>query len=250
MNAPRILHYPGSKWSMAEWIISHMPEHETYLEPYFGSGAVLFNKQRSSLETINDINGDVVNLFRMIRDHPEELSRLISWTPYSRAEYYDAYNREDCDDLERARRFLVRCWMARGAKTSDRTGWRHHIDVKSCPNKPCPRQWLDMPDKILATTERLQGVQIESQPALKLIERYRRPDVLIYADPPYLLETRSGRMYQNEMNDDDHYELLEALEIHPGPVLLSGYDHPMYNDRLKHWKRETRTAWAEGEGSH
>ncbi|MDT3416152.1 DNA adenine methylase [Brevibacillus aydinogluensis] len=245
MKYPRILHYPGSKWSMADWIIEHMPEHETYLEPFFGSGAVLFNKAPSKIETVNDLDGQVVNLFRVIRDRPEELAKKIRWTPYSRQEYYESYELTG-DELEDARRFLVRCWMARGAKTSDRTGWRHNIDVSHCPNKTVPKQWMEMPEKIVVIAQRLQGIQIEHQPAVKLIERYRRPDVLIYADPPYLMETRHGRMYRHEMTDDDHLELLDALDAHPGPVLLSGYAHPLYDERLKHWHRETKIVQAEG----
>jgi len=125
MKYPRILHYPGSKWSMADWIIEYMPEHETYLEPFFGSGAVLFNKPSSKIETVNDLDGQVVNLFRVIRDRPEELAEKIRWTPYSRQEYYDSYETTG-DELEDARRFLIRCWMARGAKTSDRTWMAAH----------------------------------------------------------------------------------------------------------------------------
>jgi len=242
MSAPRILHYPGSKWSMAEWIIDHMPPHTTYLEPFFGSGAVFFNKAPSALETINDLDGDVVNLFKVIRDRPEELAHAVRWTPYARAEYYAAYDMDGADDLERARRFLVRCWMARGAKTSDRTGWRHIIDH----NGPRPvRQWNELPDHILEVTDRLKGVQLEGQPATQLIDRHRRSDVLIYADPPYILSTRNKRMYRNEMKDVDHAELLELLDAHPGPVLLSGYAHPMYDERLRHWRRETREVRAE-----
>lgn len=245
MTAPRILHYPGSKWSLAEWIINHMPPHQTYLEPFFGSGAVFFNKAPSSLETINDLDGDVINLFKVIRDHPEELARLVYWTPYSRQEYYASYDAEGADELERARRFLVRCWMARGGKTSDRTGWKHNIDVEKSPNNRMPDQWSAVPDRIMAVTDRLKSVQIENQPALQLIERYKVPSVLIYADPPYLLATRSKRLYRNEMRDEDHVDLLDALDSHPGPVLLSGYDHPVYNERLKHWHREERKALAE-----
>ena len=125
----RILHYPGSKWSMADWIISNMPEHKTYLEPFFGSGAVFFNKKRSDIETINDLDSSVVNLFQVVRDNPDELARQISFTPLSREEYYNSYHDRDPDDsdIELARRFLVRCWQAIGAKTSDRTGWRSLI---------------------------------------------------------------------------------------------------------------------------
>lgn len=243
MTATRILHYPGSKWSMADWIISYMPSHATYLEPYFGSGAVFFNKQPSALETINDLDGDVVNLFRIIRDRPDELSHLVRWTPYSREEYYNSYQTcGELNELERARRFLIRCWMARGAKTSDRTGWRHIIDH----NGPRPvRQWNEVPEKIIEVTDRLKGVQLEQQPAVKLIERHNRDDVLVYADPPYLLSTRSKRMYRNEMNNDDHEQLLDVLLAHSGPVLLSGYAHQMYDDRLRNWRRETKEVSAE-----
>jgi DNA adenine methylase len=238
MKYPRILHYPGSKWSMVE----HMPEHEKYLEPFFGSGAVLFNKPPSKIETVNDLDGQVVNLFRVIRDRPKELAEKIRWTPYSRQEYYESYEPTG-DEIEDDRRFLIRCWMARGAKTSDRTGWRHIIDT----NGPSvTKSWAEVPEKILVVTEWLRYVQIDQQPALQLIERHRRPDVLIYADPPYILATRNNRMYRHEMNDDDHLELIDALDANPGPVLLSGYAHPLYDERLQYWRRETKVVQAEG----
>jgi len=242
MTAPRILHYPGSKWSMADWIISHMPPHTTYLEPYFGSGAVFFSKPPAQLETINDIDGDVVNLFRVIRDRPDELARLVYWTPYSREEYYTSCDREGEDELERARRFLVRCWMARSGVTNRISGWRNRYNkIGTDPIK----QWNELPVKIKEIAERLKSVQIEQQPAVELIRRYNRDDVLIYADPPYPLSTRSGRMYKHEMTDEDHAELLDVLDEHPGPVLLSGYDNTLYNERLRHWRREERKALAE-----
>lgn len=246
MKAQRILQYPGSKWSLADWIISHMPPHTTYLEPYFGSGAVFFNKTPSALETINDLDGDVVNLFKVIRDNPGELAHLVKWTPYSRQEYYESYHLiENMSDLERARLFLVRCWMARGGKTSDRTGWKHNIDVAKAPNNRMPDQWSKVPDRIISVTERLKSVQIEQQPATKLIKRYNSPSVLIYVDPPYILSTRSKRLYKHEMKDSDHIELLDILDKHSGPVLLSGYDHEIYNDMLGHWRREEKQALAE-----
>lgn len=238
---PRILHYPGSKWTMANWIIEHMPEHHTYLEPFFGSGAVLFNKQPSKSETINDLDGQVVNLFRVIRDRPQELAEKIFWTPYSREEYYAAYESSE-DELESARRFLVRCWMAIGAKTSDRTGWKSNTGGDQ-HNRP--RDWIKLPQKIMDITERLKEVQIEQQPFEKILDRYNRSNVLIYADPPYILETRTKRHYKHEMDISDHELLLEQLDGHPGPVLLSGYAHELYDTRLKKWHRETFEAVAE-----
>ncbi|MFC8686348.1 DNA adenine methylase [Brevibacillus porteri] len=241
MKAPRILHYPGSKWSMADWIIEHMPEHETYLEPFFGSGAVLFNKAPSQVETVNDLDSQVVNLFRVIRDRGDELAEKLYWTPAAREEYYNSYEPSG-DELEDARRFLVRCWQAIGVKTSDRTGWRSIIS----PNGSyLPKQFGVLPERVLRVAERLKGVEIENQAAGQLLERYKRPKVLIYADPPYVLETRTNRHYKHEMNVEEHLALLDMLDDHPGPVLLSGYSHPLYDDRLKHWRREIFMARAE-----
>lgn len=241
MMTYRIMHYPGSKWSVAKWIINHMPVHETYLEPFFGSGSVFFTKQRSQLETVNDIDGDIVNLFQVIREQPEELAYVIRWTPHSREEYNKSYE-HTTDKLERARRFVVRFWQGRGGKTSKRTGWRSMIEANgSLPGK----EWLQFPEKIIAVSERLAGVQIENQPALQLIQRYQRPKVLIYADPPYVLSTRTTTSYRYEMTDEDHIQLIESLDKHPGPVLLSGYENSLYDKCLKHWRKETKRVKAE-----
>ncbi len=240
-KAAPVLKYPGAKWNLAQWIISYFPPHTTYLEPFFGSGAVFFNKKPSRVETINDIDGNVVNLFKMIRERPEELSRLIEFTPWARDEYRASYDKTG-DELEDARRFLVRCWQAFGTRLCDRTGWRHNIQG---PNGGLSSNWFYMPKNILKVAQRLKTVQIENQPAVNLIERYNQPDVLIYADPPYPLNTRTGKMYAQEMTDQDHIELLEALDKHPGPVILSGYSCDLYDIRLKQWQKVTRKALAE-----
>lgn len=236
MRTPRILHYPGSKWSLADWIIDHMPPHRTYLEPYFGSGAVLFNKEPVALETINDISGDVVNLFRIIREQPAELARVVQGTPYARDEFKAAHTLA-ADDVERARRFLVRCWQSIRVKTGSISGWRCRATAEDAYR---PRQWNDLPENIAAVAERLKLVQIENRPALQVIARYNRPDVLIYADPPYLLGGRNGAIYESEMSEADHAELLDALLAHTGPAILSGYDSPLYSSKLSDWRREER----------
>lgn len=240
----RILNYVGSKWNMAKWIIQQMPEHNVYLEPYFGSGAVLFNKPASKIETVNDIDGNIVNLFKVIRENPKELAQTIEFTPYSREEYYQSFEslRQDLSDVERARFFLIRCWMARGGKTSDRTGWRHNIDIATINALP---DWNCLPGTILEATNRLKKVQIECQDATALIERYNRNDCLIYADPPYVLETRTKRHYAHEMNDGQHTKLLETLNNHNGFVILSGYDNELYNDLLNGWTKLTKMAQTE-----
>ncbi len=247
-----VLKYPGSKWSMADWIISSFPvgyEKMTYLEPFFGSGAVFFNKNRSLVETINDLDSKVVNLFRVIRDRPEELARLVEYTPWSREEYRLSYEKTG-DELENARRFLVRMWMAIGAKSSDITGWRNNI--KSINGNVA--QWATvLPENIVNIASRLKHtnnrlVQIENQPAARLIERHRRKNVFIYADPPYVRSTRGKRIYACEMTDADHAELLELLCRHPGPVMLSGYESKLYAEYLKDWKAKTMTANCEAGG--
>jgi DNA adenine methylase len=245
-----VLKYPGSKWSTAKWIISNFPveyEKMTYLESFFGSGAVFFNKKRSAIETINDLDGNVVNLFKVIREHPEELARLIEFTPWSREEYSCSYSMSG-ESLEDARRFLVRMWQAIGAKSSDITGWRSNIQALNGN----VNQWhTKLPEHILKTSLRLKHsksclVQIENQPAAKVIERYARPYVFIYADPPYVRSTRSGRIYACEMNDTDHVELLDLLKKHPGPVMISGYESELYNNLLEGWHTEKLMAKCEG----
>lgn len=236
MSIPRILHYPGSKWSLADWIISHMPPHQTYLEPFFGSGAVFFNKAPSALETINDLDGEVINLFKVIRDHPNELTRILIFTPYSRQEYLDSHIPVE-NDIEKARRFLVRCWQSIRVKTGSISGWKcrgTHDDSYRI------KQWNELPDKISAVANRLKQVQIENRPAVDVISRYNKDEVLIYADPPYLESTRNGAIYQNEMSDEDHIQLLNVLINHTGPAFLSGYDNELYSDILSNWHREER----------
>lgn len=245
-----VLKYPGSKWSIAEWIISFFPlgyEQMTYLEPYFGSGAVFFNKKRSVIETINDIDSNVVNLFKVIRERPQELARLVEFTPWSREEYRVSYEMTG-DSLEDARRFLVRMWQAIGAKSSNSTGWRSNIKGI---NGNVSHWNMRLPDRIFEVSKRLMHtdnylVQIENQPALQLIERYNRENVLMYVDPPYVLSTRSKRIYKHEMNDRDHEELLEVLMNHKGKIILSGYDSPLYNSYLDKWHKKSISCNAEG----
>jgi len=185
----------------------------------------------------------VVNLFKVIRERPEELAALIEMTPWARDEYYASYERTG-DELEDARRFLVRCWQAFGAKTCGQPGWRH--EAKGTMRASTVSTWLVLPKRILDIADRLRQAQIENKNALELLKMYHYPDCLIYADPPYLLNTRSGKLYAREMTVKEHEELLEALNRHPGPVLLSGYACPLYDERLKHWTRKTAQAWAEG----
>ena len=238
MNA--IFKYPGSKWAIAKWIIQHFPAHHSYVEPFFGSGAVLFTKPRSAIETVNDLDGDVVNLFDWIKRDPERLADAIYWTPYARQVYDQAVEdyKTETDSFKRAVAFCTKLMMGHGFRTNEiKVGWKN--DVQGREAAYAAKGWCDTPERIKQAAERLRGVQIEHRPSADVIARFNYPNVLIYADPPYLLSTRHGKQYACEMDEDAHVELLDLLKAHKGFVLLSGYDSQLYNDALSGWHRET-----------
>lgn len=243
LNMETILKYPGAKNRLAEWIISFIPEHRVYLEPFFGSGAIFFNKAKAKIETINDLDGNVCNLFRMIREYPDEFAKGLEMTPYSREEYENAYAVGSAEtDMERARKFMVRCWMGMGSSNVYKNGFRSSQQGNS---PKTTKHWGELPDRVLLAAERLKHAQIERLPALELLRRYNTPDVFIYLDPPYLPGTRKGYLYKLEMSKDDHIELLEAVKGHPGKILISGYDNEVYNKILNGWSKAQKQTQAE-----
>lgn len=239
-----VVKYPGSKWSLARWIISYFPEHHSYLEPFFGSGAVLFNKTRSNIETVNDLDGNVVNLFEWIKRDPEKLAHEIYYTPYARQVYEDAFKAVPDDSLGKAVNFYIRLNMGHGFRTNgEKVGWKN--DVQGRERSYASQDWCNLPEKIMQAAERLRGVQIENRPAVELIERFNFENVLIYCDPPYMLETRHGKQYRHEMDDKAHEELLKTLLRHKGPVLISGYDTDLYRDMLRGWNRHENVSYSQ-----
>lgn len=242
--------YPGAKWSYAEWINSFVPQHKYYIEPFFGSGAVFFRKEPAKYETINDMDGLVVNFFRACRDYPDQLACAINLTPFSRQEYMqiqeDAAGEEikltgDC--IEDARRFAVRCSQSFGPKLADRSGWKN----TKCSSGPVnPEIWSKIPDTVYEMAARLKHAQIEQTDAIKLIRDFNHPNCLIYADPPYLGETRNNnRLYRVEMmKEEQHMKLLDALIAHKGPVIVSGYDNDLYNQTLSGWHKEQKEGFS------
>lgn len=239
-----VLKYPGAKGKVIDWLCSLLPSHDVYLEPFFGSGTVFFNKAKSKIETINDLDGDVVNYFRVIREHPQELIDALTMTPFARDEYDAAYEgNADDSAVEKARKFAVKCWMGFGC------GNRYHNGFRSSQQRVSPnttKQWRILPDTIALAAERLRDAQIENLPALELIRRYDTKDVFIYADPPYPVSVRKGYLYNHEMHEDaEHVELLETLLAHPGMVMISGYDNELYDKMLKGWRKETHRSQSE-----
>lgn len=242
MNA--ILKYPGGKWRTAEWITSFFPKHTVYLEPFCGSSAVFFKKHPTPYETINDIDGRIYNFFMVCRDKPTELAALLDLTPFARRDFDEVQENaagEDMhltgNDVEDARRFAIRCNQGFGSKLACRVGWKN---TKSSSGPINARVWSQLPESVLAVAERLKRAQIENRPANELIKKYNSHNCLIYADPPYLMETRRGAIYSHEMGDRaEHIEMLGLLTQHKGPVILSGYDNDLYNTALSGWHTET-----------
>lgn len=254
MALPRpVLRWLGGKKRLAPWIISFFPPHRQYVEPYGGAYSVGLEKPRSYNETYNDLDGELVNLFRVLRsDKAGELLRVLKLTPYSRDEYWAAFEPTD-DPVERARRMIVRSHLAHGtggARMDRPTGFR--TDGNSGTTNVAG-EWAALPDALWAVVERLQGVTIESRPAIELIEKYNDEKVLIYLDPPYMPETRSAKSrkqgeryhtYAVEMTVDDHLAMLEVCRRSQAMIVLSGYPTSLYDQELPGWRCFTRAARA------
>ena len=233
-----ILRYPGAKWRIADFILRHMPRHHSYLEPFFGSGAVLFRKVPAPIETINDINGDVVNLYQVVQQKAKTLAEVVAGIPYARQVYEESLqSNPEASDVERAARFLTLVWQSYGTRADGKNcGWKK--DVVGREAAYAVRNWNRLPGWIVAAQERLKQVQIEHRDALQLIRQFNYPKVLIYCDPPYVISTRSCRSsYRHEMDDATHEELLDVLNRHRGVVMLSGYANELYDAKLQDWAR-------------
>lgn len=243
-----VLKYPGSKWNIASKLVELLPEHHSYVEPFFGSGAVLFNKPVSDIETINDLDSDVTNLFRCIQKDAERLARLVMTTPFSREEYDKQYESVletlYVSNFQRAAGFLVRCWQGHGFRTNVyKVGWKN--DVVGRERAYALWSWYRLPEWIIDIAERLRMVQIENRPALEVIERFNYSNVFMYIDPPYVLGTRTGKQYKHEMSDADHEELLKLLLQSRAKIMLSGYESELYNNYLIGWEKKQFFSCAE-----
>lgn len=229
--------YYGSKQSIAAQIVDLLPPHQHYVEPFAGSLSVLLAKPVSRFETVNDLYGELMTFWRILRDRPVDLARVCALTPHSRAEYAAAEDLSG-DELEVARRVWVRLSQSRSGLLGRKTGWRFYVDPGGSSSS-MPDYLVGYVGRIAAAAERLHSVSLECRPALKVIDAYgRSAEVCLYVDPPYLGSTRTGAHYAHEMRADaEHLELLEVLRACNASVVLSGYASELYDGALPGWSR-------------
>ena len=232
----------GGKFSHLEWLLPLLPESHHYCEPFAGSAAVLLNREPSPVETYNDIDGEVVNFFSVLRDDSDRLIRAIALTPFSREEFHKAIHgsRRGISKLERARRFYVRARQARTglAQTATLGRWANCKNTSRAGMSGVVSRWFGGVASLGDIGERLLRVQIENRPAIQFIQLYDDPRTLFYCDPPYLHTTRGdSKAYQFEMEEDEHRELAGILRDCRGKVAVSGYRCELMDELYKEWKR-------------
>jgi len=239
-----ILRWHGGKWLLAPWILQHLPQHRVYVEPFGGAASVLLRKPRSYAEIYNDLDGEVVNLFRVARDRGDELRRALELTPFARDEFVDSYH-ETTDPLEQARRTVARAFMGFGSNAHNKaTGFRANSNRSG--TTPA-HDWRNYPQAFGDVIERLRGVCIENRDATSVMLAHDGDETVHYVDPPYVAATRDkGSDYRHEMTDADHEALAETLHGLRGAVVLSGYAGTLYERLYSDWRRVERRALADG----
>lgn len=231
----------GGKFSHLDWILPLLPYTQHYCEPFGGSAAVLINRHPAPIETYNDIDGELVNFFKVLRSEKEALVEAIGLTPFSREEFELAISgpTEDLSDLERARRFFVRARQVRtGLAQKASTGrWAHCLLTSRAGMAGAVSRWLGSVEDLPEIAQRLLRVQIEHGPAIEVIRRYDSTETLFYCDPPYAHDSRADvNAYAYEMTNDHHRALAEVLHGVKGKVALSGYHSPLMQELYGDWR--------------
>ncbi len=238
----------GGKYSHLDWLLPLLPTCHHYCEPFAGSGAVLINRPPSPVETYNDLDGEVANFFRVLRDEKEALVEKIGLTPFSREEFGLACEVDSSlSAVERARRFYVRARQVRTglAQTASLGRWANCKDTSRAGMSGVVSRWLGGVEQLPEIADRLLRVQIENRPALDVIRLYDAPTTLFYCDPPYIHETRGDdKAYGHEMTDHAHRELAKGLNAVKGLVALSNYDCPLMAELYPkpRWKKHVSEA--------
>ena len=230
----------GGKYSHLTFLLPLLPQTKHYCEPFGGSAAVLLNREPSPVETYNDLDSELVNFFRVLRNQKEALIEQIGLTPFSKEELAIAATapEEEISDLERARRFFVCARQVRTglAQTASVGRWAHCRLTSRAGMAGAVSRWLGSVDGLAEIAQRLLRVQIENAPAVEVIDRYDSEQTLFYCDPPYVHESRGdSNAYAFEMTDDEHRELAERLHSVDGYVALSGYHCDLMDELYGDW---------------
>jgi DNA adenine methylase len=220
------------------------------VEPFGGAASVLLRKPPAPYEVYNDLDGEVVGFFRVLRERPDDLLRAIALTPFARAEVDAACAPPppDADEVERARRVYVRAWQGRhGLPARGRMGWR--FERAATRSRTVVDDWRDA-SHLVAVVARLRRVQLECDDALRVLARFDAPGTLHYIDPPYPAATRCARWarhaYAHELSDDGHRRLAGALRALRGMAVVSGYPCPLYRELYAGWPTVARPARTHG----
>ena len=231
----------GGKFSHLDWLLPLLPYTHHYCEPFGGSAAVLLNREPSPVETYNDIDGEVVNFFRVLREKKDELIEAIGLTPFSREELLIAATEPigGLNDIERARRFFVRARQTRTglAQTSSSGRWATCRNTSRAGMGGAVSRWLGSVESLPEIAERLLRVQIESRPAMNVIQQYDSENTLFYCDPPYPHESRGDKnAYGYEMSESEHEKLAYLLKKVKGFVAISGYYCKLMDELYNDWR--------------
>ena len=241
------LRYFGGKWALAPWIIEHMPAHRVYVEPFGGAASVLLRKPRSKIEVYNDLDDEIVELFRILQNPAQcrELFRLLRRTPYARREFEQAF-RATSEPLIRAQRAIIRAYMSFHHSALFNPVKNTFADARHRKRGGSKMgEWANYPRHLASVCRRLRGVLIEHSDALRVIRVQDSPDTLFFIDPPYVASTRDkSAFYRHEMTDAQHVALLTLLRGRQGQVMISGYASELYDDLLADWRRLTRQHYA------
>lgn len=235
--------YYGGKTMLAQRIVELLPSHEHYVEPFAGSLAVLLAKAPSPMETVNDLDGDLMTFWRVLRERTDELVAAAALTPHGRNEFEAARDLDVDDELERARRVWVLLTQSRSS-TLRVTGWRHYQDPAGS-SASFPRYLRGYVERMPEAALRLRGVSLECRDGLDVARDYgRHPNVLLYIDPPYLRSSRNSTGYRCEMGRAEQHEALaEVLHDASAAVVLSGYASDLYEDLYGDWHQAELAAF-------
>lgn len=238
MKRPAV-RYHGAKFRLATWLLRFMPPHTCYVEPFGGAAGLLLQKPRAYAEVYNDLDGDIVNFFRVLRD-PAQRARLIeavALTPYARDEFEQSWL-PATDPIERARLLVIRAQMGFGSAGASKATTGFRIDTRR-KHGTAQHLWSEYPSAIEDAGQRFSGVMIENRPAIDVMRQHDGQDTLLFVDPPYMHETRvrvpRTGYYRHEMSSADHEQLLEFLCSASAMVMLCGYDTDLYHQRLPGW---------------